>query len=69
MWPEPFKQTFVLQSHGGSTWNMASFGPVVSEEKMVENVDNVWWMTDDVQWTTKACLYYKLTYEPSAQLS
>ena len=27
-----------------------------------ENVDNDRWMTD-------ACLYYKLTYEPSAQVS
>ena len=39
MWPELFEQTFVPPSHGGSIWNLASIGPVVSEE-MFENVDN-----------------------------
>ena len=37
-------------------------GPVVSEEKMFENVDNGR-RTDDGR-TTDAWLYYKLTYEP-----
>ena len=39
MWPGPFEQTFVLPSQGGSIWNLASIGSVVSEEKMFENVD------------------------------
>ena len=39
MWPEPFEQTFVPPSKGGSTWNLASISPVVSEEEMFENVD------------------------------
>ena len=37
-WPQPFEQTFVPPSQGGSIWNLASIGPVVSEE-MFENVD------------------------------
>ena len=32
MWPRPHKQTFVPQTHGGSTWNLASIF-----EKMFEN--------------------------------
>ena len=39
MWPRPFEQTFVLPSQGGSTWNLASIGPAVSEEKLFETVD------------------------------
>ena len=39
MWLRPFEQTFIPPSQGGSTWNVASIGPVVSEEKMFENVD------------------------------
>ena len=34
MWLGPFEQTFVPPSHGDSIWNLASVGPVVSEEKM-----------------------------------
>ena len=34
MWPGPFEQTFVPPSHGGSIWNLASIGPVASEEKL-----------------------------------
>ena len=34
MWPGPFEQTFVPPSHGDSVWNLASIGPVVSEENM-----------------------------------
>ena len=40
MWPGPFEETLVPPSHGGSTWNLASIGSVVSEEKMFKNVDN-----------------------------
>ena len=39
MWPGPFEETFVPPSEGGSTWNLALIGPLVSEEKMFENVD------------------------------
>ena len=59
MWPEPFEQTFVPPSQGGSIWNLASIGPVVSEE-MFENVD----IQHTHIRTTEAYLYYKLTNEP-----
>ena len=39
MWPGPFEQTFVPPTQGGSIWNLSSIGPVISEEKMFENVD------------------------------
>ena len=39
---------------------------MASEEMLFENVDDNG-RTDG--WTTDACLYYKLTYEPSAQVS
>ena len=55
MWPGPFEQTFVPPSQGGSTWNLASIGPVVSE-KMFENVDT--------HMLTEAYLSYKFTTEP-----
>ena len=34
MWSGPFEQTYVPPSHGDFIWNLASIGPVVSEEKM-----------------------------------
>ena len=40
MWPGPFEQNFFFLTHGGSIWNLASTGPVASEEKMFENVDD-----------------------------
>ena len=40
IWPRPFEQNFFPPTHGGSIWNLASIGPVVSEEKMFENVDD-----------------------------
>ena len=40
-------------------WNMERIGFTASEEKWFENVDG----------RTDAFLYYKLTYEPSAQMS
>ena len=61
MWPWLSEQTFFPLPYGGSIWNLASTGPVVSEEKIFENVDG--------QWTTEACLYFKLTNEPSARVS
>ena len=60
MWSGPFEQTFVPSSQRGSTWNLNLIGPVVSEEKMFENVDGQ---------TTDDYLYYKLANEPSAQVS
>ena len=45
MWPVPFEHTFVPPSHGESIRNLASIGPVVSEEKMFENVDNTYTYT------------------------
>ena len=39
MWPGPFEQTFVPPSHWGATWNLASIGPAVSQEKKFENVE------------------------------
>ena len=66
MWPGPFEQTFVPPSQGGSTWNFATnFDPVVSE--IFENVDNT--PTQTYERTTEAYLSYKLTNEPSAQMS
>ena len=34
MWPGPFEQTFVPQSHGGIIWNLTLTDQVVSEEKI-----------------------------------
>ena len=64
MWPGPFEWTFVPPSYGDSIWNLASIGPVVSEEKMFKECG---WRTDDGR--TEAYLSYKLTNEPSAQVS
>ena len=61
-WPGPFEQIFVPPSQWGSTWNLASIGPVVSEEKIFEKC---WQHTyiPTYRQTTEAYLYYKLTYE------
>ena len=66
MWPGPFEQTFVPPSQGGSISNLASISPVVSEEKMFENVDiqHTHTYTNTHIRTTEAYLYYKLTNEP-----
>ena len=58
MWPEPFEQTFVPPSHGGSRWNFTFNGKAVSEEKLFKECGR-WRRT-----IIRACLYYKLTYEP-----
>ena len=67
VWPGSFEQVFVPPSHGGSIWNLASIGLVVSEEKMFENVD-IHTYTHIHAYihvrTREAYLYYKLTYEP-----
>ena len=40
MWPRPFEQGFVPLSQGGSTWNLASIGLVVIEEKKFKNIES-----------------------------
>ena len=64
MWPGPFEKTFVPPSLGDAIWNLASIGPVISEEKMFKECG---WRTDDG--LTDNYLSYKLTNEPSAQVS
>ena len=39
MWPGPFEHAFVLPSHRGSIWNLASIGLVVIEEKKFKNIE------------------------------
>ena len=46
-------------------WNKERIGFTASEEMSFEKVE----MMDDDEWTTVAYLYYKLTNEPSAQVS
>ena len=53
--------SFVPPAYRCYMWNMARIGFVASEEMSFENVDD--------GRTTDACLYYKLIYEPSAQVS
>ena len=55
MWPGPFEQTYVPQSHRSSIWNLTLTGPVVSEEKMFKKCG--WQQTTP----TEAYLSYKLT--------
>ena len=65
MWPGLFEQTFVPPSHGGFIWNLPLIGQAVSEDKMFKECGR---QTDDGR-TTEAYLSYKLTSEPSAQVS
>ena len=60
MWPGPFEQTFVPPSHGDSLWNLTLIGQAVSEEKMFKECGRQ---------TKEAYPSYKLTSEPSAQVS
>ena len=48
-------------------WNMKRIGLTASEEMSFENVDRRTDGTDGR--TTDTFIYYKLTYEPSAQVS
>ena len=57
MWSGNLEQTFVPPS----LWNLTLIGPVVSEEKMFKESGR--------RRTTEAYLSYKLTSEPSAQVS
>ena len=48
MWPGPFEQAFDPPSQWGSTWNLASIGLVVIEEKklkILRDLDQGQWMT------------------------
>ena len=54
MWPRPFEQTFIRLPQGGSIWNLASIGPVVSDEKRFKM------LTHTHPRTTAAYLSYKL---------
>ena len=49
MWPKLFEQTFNPPSQGDSTWNLASIGLVIIEEKFknIESGD-----LDQNQWIT-----------------
>ena len=58
MWPGPFEQTFLPPSHGDPKWNLASIGPVVSEEKMFE----------ECRRRTEAYLSYLLNNKGSGEL-
>ena len=69
MWPGQFEQIFVPPSHGDFIWNLASIGPVVSEEKMFKEAGRRTDGRTDRRRTTEAYLSYKLTSEPSAQVS
>ena len=61
MWPRCGEQTFVPSTHWGSTWNLASIGSVLSEK-----FEECGWQTNSEQTDDRACLYYKLTYEPNS---
>ena len=53
-------------------WNMERIGLTASEKMSFENVDGrrtTDGRTTDDGRTPDACIYYKLTYEPSAQVS
>ena len=47
MWPGPFEQSVVASSHGGSICNLASTGPVISEEKRMST--HTYLPTDDLR--------------------
>ena len=40
MWPGPFEQAFVPPPQGGATWDLASIGLVVIEEKKFKNTES-----------------------------
>ena len=61
MGPRCCEQTFVPPTKGGSTYNLALIGQADSEEKSFEIVDG---RTD-----AGPLVSYKLTSEPSAQVS
>ena len=64
MCPGPFQHTFVSPSHGDSISNLASIGPVVSDEMFNEYGRQ---RTDRRK--LEAYLSYKFINKPSAQVS
>ena len=40
MWPRPFEEAFISPCQGASTWNLASIGLVVIEEKKFKNIES-----------------------------
>ena len=62
-WPGPFEQTFVPPSQGGTHEDLASIGPVVSEEMMFENA-YTHTQTYIYIHTSEPYISYKLTTEP-----
>ena len=64
--PGPVEQIFIAPSHRCFIWNLTLIGPVVSEEKMLTMLTT--YIHTYIQ-TTEAYLSYKLTTEPSAQVS
>ena len=58
---------FVSPTYRCYVWNMPRIGFMASEEMSFENADDG--RTDDDGRTTDACLYYKPTYAPAAQVS
>ena len=60
---------FVFPAYRCYMCNMARIGFMASEEMSFENVDDRQRTDDDDGRTKDACLYYKLTYEPLAQVS
>ena len=78
MWPAPFNKFLLPHPKEAPLWNLASIGPVVSEEKMFENVDNYYThtyihayihthihtYTHIYTYIHEAFLYYQLKYEP-----
>ena len=66
MSPRCREQTFVPSTQGGSTYSLALIGQAVLEKKMFEFVYDG--RTTDGR-TPDRPVYYKLTSEPSAQVS
>ena len=64
--PGPVEQIFIVPSHRCFIWNFTLIGPVVFEEKMLKMLTT--YIHTYIQ-TTEAYLSYKLTTEPSAQVS
>ena len=68
MWPRCREQNIVSPTQGGSTYNLALVGPVLSEKKIIDHCERP---TEDDGRRTDAepWVSYKLTYEPLAQVS
>ena len=52
MWPGQFEQASIPPSQGGSTWNSASIGLVVIEEKKFKNIESweIWTKVNQWPW-------------------